>query len=140
MNAKEVSAFSIFQAALAAPAAVSIARQLKDIVGLDLFRLFRLAITTHVRRDSVETRFGKSAKLMPPRIPGLRRSVAKQNPRTGSRFRIVHLDAVGSDELMSDLSHVLLLYLKRIGDWVPDRSTYFFVQVSSSVFFHAPLT
>ena len=24
--------------------------------------------------------------------------------------------------------------------WVPDRSTYFFVQVSSSVFFQAPLT
>src|SRR6266436_9507885 len=63
----------------------------------------RLSVTAHVRCDDPIPRLGESLDLVPPRIPGLRKSVAQKNQRSGARFRDMDFDAVRFNKLVFGL-------------------------------------
>jgi hypothetical protein len=81
-----------------------IAGQLKYVVCLQRLRPIRLAITTHIRRDHSIPGVRQWTKLMPPSIPGLRKSMQKHNQRAIAYIGVMHSDSVGHDELMADLA------------------------------------
>src|SRR6516165_10111648 len=64
---------------------------------VDRFGPIGLAIAAHVRRHCPESGLGQCDELMPPGVPKLRKPVAQQDERTGTRFGHMHPDAVRLD-------------------------------------------
>jgi len=85
-----------------------IARQLEDVVGLDLFGSISLPVTAHVGCDRTESCVAERSKLMTPRIPGLRKSMAENDQRSRATFHVMHANAVGLYEVMSNFPLVFL--------------------------------
>jgi len=79
-----------------------VADEMEKGVLICIVRAIRLSVTAHVRCNYMISRFGQGLDLVPPRIPGLRKSVAQKNQGAGARFRNMDLDAVRFDKPVFD--------------------------------------
>jgi hypothetical protein len=68
-------------------------------------RTFCLTIATHIGRGGMEAGCGKRLNLMPPRVPGFRKTVTQNHQGARSLFGHVHADAVRFDRPMADFVH-----------------------------------
>jgi hypothetical protein len=71
-----------------------VADEMEKGVLICIVRAIRLSVTAHVRCNYMISRFGQGFDLVPPRIPGLGKTVAQENQRASARFRNMDLDAV----------------------------------------------
>src|SRR5208283_738945 len=82
-----------------------VADQVEERVLLDLRRAVGLAIATHVGRKHMETGFGEGRHLVAPRVPGLGKTVTKNDQRTGAHLGNVHSNTVRLDTSMLYFGH-----------------------------------
>ncbi len=73
---------------------------LKDVVGFEWLWLIRLTVTSEVWSNHPESCICNWLKLMPPRIPRLRKSMQEEHEWTLARLHAVHPYSIRFDESM----------------------------------------
>jgi hypothetical protein len=82
-----------------------IADEMKQRVLVDSLRPVGLAVAAHIGRNGVESGRRQGGKLMPPRVPGLRKSVTQNNERPLALLGDMQMNAARFDHAMCHTAH-----------------------------------
>jgi hypothetical protein len=79
-----------------------VGRQVQDMIRLDRFRCVCLPIPALIRRDGTVAGIGKRCHLVPPRVPGFRPAMAKEDERALALLGQMHAYSVRIDKAVLD--------------------------------------